>query len=312
MGAMHMVAGDAANRLGVHALVWVGGWSETEARHAVERTAAAGFDLIEVPALDPGSIDAELTARLLEEHGLSVAVSLGLDDSTDVASEDPDIVAAGRRRLDLALSLVRDVGGDYLGGVVYGKIGRYTHPVTERARASSVETVSLLADRAKESGITLGLEFCNRYETNVLNTTEQTLQFIADTGRDNVVAHLDTYHMNIEEASFSEPVRAAAAAGRLGYVHVGESHRGALGTGTVPWPEFFSALREVGYAGTITFESFSSAVVHPALSSTLAVWRDLWEDSTQLATGAVAFLRQHLAEATSPQVAPGSSGDVAE
>src|SRR5690349_14118560 len=116
-----MVPGAVTNRLGVHALVWVGGWSEKEARRAVASTAAAGFDLIELPALDPSSIDPELTARLLEEHGLSAAVSLGLDDSTDVASEDPETVAAGRRRLDLALSLVRDVGGDYLGGVVYGK-----------------------------------------------------------------------------------------------------------------------------------------------------------------------------------------------
>ncbi|HEX6514809.1 MAG TPA: sugar phosphate isomerase/epimerase family protein [Nocardioidaceae bacterium] len=294
---MPRVAAGVANRLGVHALVWVGGWSEPEARRAVASTAAAGFDLIELPALDPASIDPDLTARLLEEHRLSVAVSLGLDESTDVASEDPDVVAAGRRRLDLALDLVRDIGGDYLGGVIYGKLGRYTSPLTERARANSVETIALLADRAAESGITLGLEFCNRYETNVLNTTEQTLRFIADTRRDNVVAHLDTYHMNIEETSFTEPVRAAAAAGRLGYVHVGESHRGPLGTGTVPWQDFFAALREVGYAGTITFESFSSAVVHPTLSSTLAIWRDLWDDSTELATGALAFLRSHLAGA---------------
>ena len=51
-----------------------------------------------------------------------------------------------------------------------------------------------------------------------------------------MVAHLDTYHMNIEETSFRDAVRAADAAGRLGYVHVGESHRGQLGTGSVPWP----------------------------------------------------------------------------
>jgi D-psicose/D-tagatose/L-ribulose 3-epimerase len=296
-GTAPMASGaEAINRLGVHALVWVGGWTEGEARRAVAATAAAGFDLIELPAIDPGSFDADMTARLLEEHQLAAAVSLGLDDETDVSSEDATVVAAGRRRLGQALDLVRDVGGDYLGGVIYGKLGRYTRPVSQRGRDNAVETIALLADRARESGISLGLEFCNRYETNVLNTTEQTLQFIADTGRENVVAHLDTYHMNIEETSFRDPVLAAAAAGRLGYVHVGESHRGQLGTGTIPWQEFFSALREVGYAGTITFESFSSAVVHPMLSSTLAIWRDLWDDSTELATGALAFLRQHLGD----------------
>ena len=148
-----------------------------------------------------------------------------------------------------------------------------------------------LADQAAASDITLGLEFCNRYETNVLNTTEQTLAFIADVDRPNVVAHLDVYHMNIEEVSFSSAVYAASTAGKLGYVHLGESHRGALGTGSVPFEEFFGALRDVGYDGVLTFESFSSRVVHPTLSSNLAIWRDTWDDSMALATDARAFIR---------------------
>ncbi len=281
------------NRIGIHALVWVGGWSEAEARTAIASSAAAGYDLIELAALDPWSFDADMTRRLLDEHGLSAGVSLGLTDETDISSEDADAVAAGRRLLDSALDLVRDVGGDYLGGVIFGKLGRYTAPATARGRANSMESIARLADRAAESGITLGLEFTNRYESNLLNTTAQTLQFIEELGRDNVVAHLDTYHMNIEERSFRKAVQAAAQVGKLGYVHVGESHRGQLGTGSVPWQEFFAALKEVDYQGTITFESFSSQVVHPTLSSNLAIWRDLWDDSEALAHGARTFLRDH-------------------
>ncbi|HEX3815765.1 MAG TPA: sugar phosphate isomerase/epimerase family protein [Mycobacteriales bacterium] len=282
------------NRIGIHALVWVGGWTPDEARHAISSTAEAGYDVIELAAIEPEAFDADLTARLLAEYDLSAVATLGLEDATDVSSDDDVVVAAGRRRLDGALDLVRDVGGDYLGGVIFSKIGRYVTPVTERGRANSVESIARLADRAAESGITLGLEFCNRYETNVLNTTEQTLRFIADVGRDNVVAHLDSYHMNIEETSFREPIIAAAAAGKLGYVHVGESHRGQLGTGSIGWAEFFGALREVDYDGTITFESFSSEVVHPTLSRNLAIWRNLWTDSRALAVGAREFIRTQL------------------
>lgn len=281
------------NRIGIHALVWVGGWSQQEASAAIESSKQAGYDLIELAAMDPTTFDADMTAKLLQDNELAVGVSLGLDDDTDVSSDDPDIVAAGRQRLAAAVDLARDVGADYLGGVIFSKLGRYTRPVTERGRANSVETIAALADRAAGSGITLGLEFCNRYETNVLNTTEQTLQFISDVDRDNVVAHLDSYHMNIEERSFSAAVKLAADAGKLGYVHVGESHRGQLGTGSIPWAEFFGALRDVGYQGTITFESFSSEVVHPTLSSALSIWRNLWDDSMQLATGARAFIRQN-------------------
>lgn len=282
------------NKIGVHALVWVGGWSDDEATTAISSTAAAGYDLIELAMMDPegmttGSV--EHTAALLAEHGLTSGVSLGLDDATDVSSDDDAIVAAGRRRLAAALSRTRDVGADYLGGVIFGKLGRYTAPVTERGYANSVETIAALADQAKESGVTLGLEFCNRYETNVLNTTAQTLSFIEQVGRDNVVAHLDTYHMNIEEVSFTDAVQLAADAGKLGYVHVGESHRGHLGTGSIPWQEFFAALKAVDYQGTVTFESFSSEVVNPQLSSALSIWRNLWDDSMELATSAREFIR---------------------
>lgn len=280
------------NPIGIHALVWVGGWSPDEARHAIESTKRAGYDLIELAALDPASFDADLTAQLLKENDLQVAVSLGLAPETDVSSEDPDCVRRGRALLKQALSLTRDVGGTYLGGVIYSKLGRYAAPVTKRGRANSVESIAWLADEAAASGITLGLEFCNRYETNVLNTTAQTLDFISEVGRPNVMAHLDVYHMNIEEESFAAAVHAASGTGRLGYVHLGESHRGQLGTGSIPFDEFFTALDEVDYRGTLTFESFSSAVVNPTLSSNLAIWRNTWTDSMDLATRARSFITE--------------------
>jgi D-psicose/D-tagatose/L-ribulose 3-epimerase len=285
---------------GIHALVWTGGWSPEEARRAIASTKEAGYDLIEIAPIDPTGFDADMTARLLQEHDLAVSASLGLSEDTDVSSEDPEVVARGRERLGRALDVLRDSGGSVLCGVLYSKLGKYPGPATERGRANSVESIAWLADRAAASGITLALEFCNRYETNVLNTAQQTLDFIAEVGRPNVMVHMDTYHMNIEEESFAGAVRAVAAAGRLGYVHLGESHRGALGTGSIPWAELFGALAEVGYDGIATFESFSSEVVHSTLSNDLAIWRDLWTDSTALARDALAFTRAGLDAAGVP------------
>jgi D-psicose/D-tagatose/L-ribulose 3-epimerase len=283
---------------GIHALVWTGGWSPDEARNAIASTAEAGYDLIEIAPIDPTAFDADMTARLLEEYGLQVSASLGLSEDTDVSSEDPDVVARGRERLATALSVLRDSGGTVLCGVLYSKLGKYAGPATDKGRANSQEAIAWLADKAASSGITLALEFCNRYETNVLNTTQETLDFIRAVDRPNVMAHLDTYHMNIEERSFAEAVQAAAKAGRLGYVHLGESHRGALGTGTIPWPEFFAALVGVGYQGIVTFESFSSKVVHRTLSNDLAIWRNLWTDNQALARAALAFTKGCLVDAS--------------
>ena len=282
-------------RLGVHALVWVGGWSPAEARQAIASTAEAGYDLIEIPLLDPSSVDAKDTRSVLDEHGITAACSLGLSPATDVSSEDPAAVAAGRRLLADALEAVVDLGADYLGGVLYGVLGRHDAAVTERGRANAVEAIRELCDNAAREGVTIGLEVVNRYESNLLNTTEQALEFLDELGADNATVHLDTYHMNIEEQGMAEAIEACGD--RLGYFHVGESNRGPLGTGSVDFEQAFAALDRIGYDGTIAFESFSSAVVSPALTRALCIWRETWDDSMELATSARDFVLEHRAAA---------------
>ena len=68
---------------------------------------------------------------------------------------------------------------------------------------------------------------------------------------------------------------------------------GRSAPGRCPFPEFFAALHDVDYQGVLTFESFSSEVVHPTLSSNLAIWRNTWTDSMQLAKDARAFIREN-------------------
>lgn len=276
------------NKVGVHALVWVGGWSEAECHKAIENSRAAGYDLIEIPVLDPSAIDVAFTRKALEETGLSSACSLGLSLDTDISSSDPEVVARGEHLLHDALAVTRDLGAEYLGGVLSSALSRYTQPPTAEGRANSVRVLRRLAEQAAASGITIGLEVVNRYESNLLNTTRQALALITDVGADNLLVHLDTYHMNIEEADFTTPV--LECGNRLGYVHVGESHRGYLGTGTVNFPAFFGALAAVNYHGIVTFESFSSAVVAPGLSTTLAIWRNTWTNSADLAQHAREFI----------------------
>jgi len=286
---------DYRNPIGVHGLVWAGGWSESEARTAIERSKAAGYDLIEILFMDPGAIDVAMTRKLLDEYQLDAGASLGLSVETDVSSDDPDAVAAGRAVLAHAASIGIDLGLKYLGGVLYGALNKYRAPVSERGRANSIAAVSELCDTMRASGIPVGLEVVNRYESNLLNTAKQAVAYIGEVGADNLYVHLDTYHMNIEESGMFEPV--LTCGDRLGYVHIGESHRGYLGSGTVDFEGLFRGIRAIDYAGPITFESFSSTVVDPNLSYTLAIWRNLWEDNVDLAGHARAFIDAQLRSA---------------
>ena len=284
----------ATNKLleyGGHALVWSGDWSEEGARKAISGAARAGYDYIEIALLDPWKVDVALTRDLLQEYQLRAHASLGLSAATDVSSSDPAVIAKGDELLRKATDVLHAIGGTELCGVLYSSLAKYPGPASAENRRNSIQAMQRLADYAADKGININLEVVNRYETNIINTGLEGLAFLDEVDRPNAFLHLDTYHMNIEEDGMEKSV--FAAKDRLGYVHIGESHRGYLGTGNVNFDSFFAALKKIGFKGPITFESFSSEVVDPNLSNTLCVWRNLWHDSDDLAKKALLFMKQH-------------------
>ena len=99
--------------------------------------------------------------------------------------------------------------------------------------------------------------------------------------------------VSIGSACTWEPIKTIGK-DKLGMFHFGENHRGYLGSGHINFEETFKSLKEINYSGIITFESFSSEVVDPVLSNTLAVWRNLWSNSEDLAAEALKFIKNGL------------------
>jgi D-psicose/D-tagatose/L-ribulose 3-epimerase len=280
------------NKLGVHALVWVGGWSHEECAKAIEQTAGLGYDLIEIPALDPKSIDVDFTRRTLERNKLGVTMSLGLDAASDISSGDPEKIKRGEALLLDALRVARDIGATHVCGILYSAFQKYFVPPTEKGIQGSVEAIRRFCAEAAKSNITIGMEVVNRYESNVLNTAAQAVDFCKRVGAPNIKVHLDTYHMHIEEADIEAAI--VETGPMLGYFHIGESNRGYLGAGSLDFDRVFRGLAKAEYKGPITFESFSSAVVNQPLSGILAIWRNLWTDGRDLAGHAKDFIEAGL------------------
>ena len=92
------------------------------------------------------------------EHGgrsrrqdLQLTASLGLTEAADIASEDPERIAAGEALLNRALEITHDLGGRYLVGVLYSVL-KYPGPATARGRADSQDVLRGLADGPRVSG----------------------------------------------------------------------------------------------------------------------------------------------------------------
>ncbi|MEN8239651.1 MAG: sugar phosphate isomerase/epimerase family protein, partial [Actinomycetota bacterium] len=168
-----------------------------------------------------------------------------------------------------ALHVAAGVGSQWLTGALYGNLGTLTgHGPTDDEFGTIAKILHEVASHAHDLGISLGLEIINRFETYLVNTTSQVIDLLDLIDAPNVYAHLDTFHMNIEEGSFTEPVHRLGS--RLGYVHLAESHRGIIGNGHIPFHELFAALRDINYDGPLIIEAFLNA--DPAIARATASW----------------------------------------
>ena len=104
---------------------------------------------------------------------------------------------------------------------------------------------------------------------------------------DNFFLHADTYHMNIEENNFYDPL--VKFKDILDYIYLSESHRGLIGTGTVNWAEVFKGLAAADYSGPLVLKSFSAN--NPDLIAAIRLWHLAEESPEFLATEGLKFLR---------------------
>ena len=275
-------------RFGAHAFIWEASWEIEAAARAVRSAADAGLDFIEIPLLRPEALDVGANRSLLDDHGIAATCSLGLPADRSFPQQPEAAVSFLRSAVEVAASLKSPV----LTGVLYGSLGALPgHAPTEEERVVVADGLRRVARHAKSLGVRIGLEPVNRYETHLVNLAEQALDLIERIGEENVFLHLDTYHMNIEEKGFAEPILNAGR--RLAYIHLSESDRGVPGTGNVVWDDVFRALAEIDYDGDLVLESF--VAVNPDIARATCMWRQVAPDSGTLIREGKAFLQKKAA-----------------
>ncbi|MBA7667231.1 5-keto-L-gluconate epimerase [subsurface metagenome] len=72
--------------------------------------------------------------------------------------------------------------------------------------------------------------YINRYETNFINTAEETLELVKKLKAENFKILLDTFHMNIDEPDLGEAILKGEK--YLSCFHFADSNRFAPGMGT--------------------------------------------------------------------------------
>jgi len=269
---------------GTTILSFIPGWSAEGGRYAIEKTAEYGFDMMEI--ILPASLDFDpiSTKKQLDQHGIAGRCTLNLpaDCHLPVYPEKAvDIMKA-------AIDKVAEMEGDFLGGVLHSAIAQFTgQPCTKEERLIVLQVFTEVAAYARERNITIAPEPINRYESYVFTAAGEVLDLIDSIGTDNIGLHLDTFHMNIEERNFYDPIISAGS--RLKHLHITESDRGMLGEGNVHWDDLFRGLAKINYQGPLVLENFSSEIRE--LVGPTSLWRPSNYNSEDLAKGSLAFMR---------------------
>ncbi len=260
-------------------------WSADGGRFAIEKTAEYGFDMLEIILPASLDIDPKTVKKQLEKYGISGRCTLNLSADCHLPVYPEKATAI----MKAALDKVAEMQGDFLGGVLHSAIAQFSgQPCTKEERLIVQQVFTEVAAYARERNITIAPEPINRYESYVFTAAEEVLEMIDAVGTDNIGLHLDTFHMNIEEQNFYEPI--IRAGDKLKHFHITESDRGMTGEGNVHWDDLFRGLAEINYQGPLVLENFSSEIKE--LVSPTSLWRPSNYNSEDLAKGSLAFMRE--------------------
>jgi len=111
-------------------------------------------------------------------------------------------------------------------------------------------------DYAARKNIVLNLEPINRYETVMLNSCDDTLDFLKMLGSPKNTGILyDTFHSNIEDADMLNALQKIK--GNISHVHFADSNRHLPGKGHIDFKSIYKKLAEIKYDGYVSIETLN-------------------------------------------------------
>jgi D-psicose/D-tagatose/L-ribulose 3-epimerase len=277
-------------QIGVNAWVWSSPITTDELGRLAPMIARMGFDLVELPIESTTDLDYRKGAEIARANRLAVSVCAAMGPDRDLIHPDDSIRTNGMEYVRHCIDAAQTLGATNVVGPLYSAVGRTWQQTPDERKTDLDLLVRQLRDLsayAGDHGITLCVEPLNRFETSFLNLVSQAIEVVDRVDHKACGLLLDTFHMNIEERSIGDAIRAAGP--RMRHLHTCENDRGAPGSGHVPWAEVAKACGDIGYRGPMVIESFTNKV--KSIARAAAIWRSFAASQDALATDGLRFLR---------------------
>ncbi|HVA49445.1 MAG TPA: sugar phosphate isomerase/epimerase [Pirellulales bacterium] len=274
-------------KFGMNMLLWTDTITDAH-KPIMERLKKMGYDGVEFPIFDHDTKKYAALGRWFDGVGLErTVVTCRLNDDNPI-SPDAKVRALGVENNKRILDCAQAVGAKLMAGPFHSALGGFTGacPAPDEWKWG-VDSMRQVAEHAGQCGVTLAVEYLNRFECYLLNTAADTARFVRDVGHPNCRMMYDTFHANIEEKDIAQAIRCCSE--YTVHVHLSENDRGTPGQGHVQWELTFDTLKQTGYDGWFVIEAFGLAL--PALAAATKIWRRMFESEDQLARDGLAFIK---------------------
>ncbi len=280
-------------RFGMNLLMWTDTLSD-EMLPLVDQMKEIGFDAVEIPCFDLDNLDNYAKwGKRFDELGLARSGTAIRGPDQNMISPDAAIRKAGVEANKKNLDCCAAAGCEVMAGPFHSALGEFSGKgTTDDEWKWGVEGMRAVAEHAETVGVTLGVEYLNRFECYFLNTAADGARFCGDVDHPRCQMMYDTFHAHIEEKSIPGAIRSLKDC--LAHVHISENDRSTPGSGNVRWDANFDTLKEIGYDGLMVVEAFGLAL--EKLIAATKIWRRMYESEIQLATDALSFMKAEVAK----------------
>jgi len=276
-------------KTGFNLLLWT---SHVTEQHfpLIEKLAKAGYDGVEIPVLEGTPADYAKVLKVIRDNGLACDVVTNMPDAQhNPVSPEGKLRRNALEFMKRVIDCTHALEADLLCGPFYQPVGLFTGTgPSDEEKKRAVEHARASAEHAAKAGVTLAVEFLNRFEAYFLTTMDAVAEHVKAVGMPTFKAMFDTFHANIEEADPAASIRAHRSI--ITHVHISENNRGVPGSGHNDWKGIFKALRSTGYDNWLTIEAFGRVL--PAFAAATRIWRDIFESPESLYTAGIRFIRQ--------------------
>lgn len=208
---------------------------------------------MEIHSTSPKQINVPQLKQLCRGYGLEISsLTTGANYMArrmDLTAQEQEIRRLAVDCMDVYIEPGAELHAKVVIGLIRGRRGNRTVAEYETMLAESLEHNQR---RSAELAVPLVFEEINRFVSDYYCTAEQCLRFVKKIDSPFFQLHLDTFHMNIEDADMVGEIHRAGT--RLGHFHPAGSNRRYPGARHIDFSALLRALKEIGYAGYLTTE----------------------------------------------------------